>query len=186
MNIKHWGEITKKNCTRDTLRRHCDHDTTWERKPKRNLKGRGFKSKCLPIFVCYYYELLSSVPWCYILQALSPLVYYFYYTVMIEKGWSKILRSKKEILGIFRACCWSVLYYGKSEGQWVRCLKIGRNLGQIYWSWRSWNPPPLPAQNQTKIPSKLFFLYPMEWSGSPRNESIWTKYRNENIPIFLN
>jgi len=44
--------------------------------------------------------------------------------------------------------------------------------------------PPLPAQNQTKIPSKLFFLYPMEWSGSPRNESIWTKYRNENIPIF--
>merc|ERR1712193_453850 len=89
------GNFTE-NCTRDNLRRHCDHDTTWERKPKRNLKGRGFKSKCLPIFVCYYYELLSSVPWCYILQALSPLVYYFYYTVMIEKGWSKILRSKKK------------------------------------------------------------------------------------------
>jgi len=44
--------------------------------------------------------------------------------------------------------------------------------------------PHFPRKINQKIPSKLFFLYPMEWSGSPKNKSNWTKYRNENIPIF--
>jgi len=132
-----------------------------------------------------YYELLSSVPWCYILQALSPLVYYFYYTVMIEKGWSKILRSKKEILGIFRACCWSVLYYGKSEGQWARCLKIGRNLGQIYWSWRSWNPPPTSRAKSNKNPVKTLLSLSNGMVRLPEKRNNLNKIPERKYPYLL-
>jgi len=68
--------------------------------------------------IYYYEQLSSSVPWWYILQALSPLVYY----LLLER--KRVV--KNEILEIFKAaCCWSVnLYYGKSEGQWARCLNL--------------------------------------------------------------
>lgn len=162
------GEITKKNCTRDTLRRHCDHDTTWERKPKRNLKGRGFKSKCLPIFVCYLLWTIIKRPLVlHIASVISPGLLLLLY----GHDWKRVVKNievKNEILGIFIACCWSVLYYGKSEGQWARCLKIGRNLGQIYWSWRSWNPPPTSRAKSIKK-SRQNSSFSIQWNGqAPR------------------
>jgi len=81
--------------------------------------------------------------------------------------WKRVVKNievKKEILGIFRACCWSVLYYGKSEGQWARCLKIGRNLGQIYWSWRSWTPPPTSRAKSIKK-SRQNSSFSIQWNG---------------------
>lgn len=185
MNIKHWGEITKKNCTRDTLRRHCDHDTTWERKPKRNLKGRGFKSKCLPIFVCYLLWTIIKRPLVlHIASVISPGLLLLLY----GHDWKRVVKNievKKEILGIFRACCWSVLYYGKSEGQWARCLKIGRNLGQIYWSWRSWNPPPTSRAKSNKNPVKTLLSLSNGMVRLPEKQINLNKIPERKYPYLL-
>jgi len=71
------GEIEQNNCTRDILRRHCDHDAPWDKEAKTNL-NEGLGKVSPDICVLSYEQLSSSDPWWYILQALSPLVYYYY------------------------------------------------------------------------------------------------------------
>jgi hypothetical protein len=75
--------------------------------------------------------------------------------------------------------------------------KFGRNLGQnsnllkLNAEKQVMKSSPLPlAQNQTEIPSNLFFLYQWKWSGVPENQTNKIEgsksYRNEQkvIPIF--
>lgn len=173
------------------MRRHCDHDANHgERKPKRNLKGRGFKSKCLPIFVCY-------LLWTIIKQ--RPLVVHI--ASVISPGLLLLLERKRvvknEILEIFKAaCCWSVnLYYGKSEGQWARCLNlaaetwVNSNLLKLFDRKTVMKSSPLgyfSRKSNQKSRQNSSLSLSMDWSGSPKNKQNWTKYRNRNgnIPIF--
>lgn len=102
--------------------------------------------------------------------------------------WKRVVKNievKKEILGIFRACCWSVLYYGKSEGQWARCLKIGRNLGQIYWSWRSWNPPPTSRAKSNKNPVKTLLSLSNGMVRLPEKRINLNKIPERKYPYLL-
>jgi len=74
----------------------------------------------------YYEQLSSSVPWCYILQALSPLVYYFYYyQSCVKKGGQK--RKFRNLLK--PVVVGSILWQMRRS---IRGVKIWQKLGSKF------------------------------------------------------
>jgi hypothetical protein len=96
---------------------------TMGKEAKTNL-NEGLGKVSPHICVLSYEQLSSSDPWWYILQALSPLVYYYY----------RILSSARVVKWNLREIFKILVCYG----MWRRSMlsQFGRNLGsQIYWSW---------------------------------------------------